>query len=773
MSQQGLLQGSVRAVTGTALTWEGDWHALFDLDGIPAGTWNGRMLAWINDFLGTTYPDLPGAQAAMAAEAGASNWSSIGDMDLSGSAIVISPASLPAATEGVAYSQALSASGGTAPYTYAITSGALPAGLTLSSAGLLSGTPTVDGAFVFRVTATDAVPATGSRNYLLAVAAIVIAISPSDVPDGQEGVAYSQAITASGGIAPYTYAVTAGTLPAGLSLSAAGVLSGTPSADGSYSFTVTATDAGSNTGARAYAMDVAEAAVVVGGGAALLEGEANGFGVDFLHVTDAERVAVKETLGPELVTNGGFDSDTSWVKDADWSIAGGVATKVAGASSANIYQTIAPLVSGKSYRVTYSLSGVSGAGQMMAYFATAVVGAARATSGTYTEIMTATAAHTQFKMHCNTGTISGSLDNFSLREVVSVGTETTTAYAVDAFFANAGTSPKQVYGPAGVLGWSPHNMILQSQTFEQATPWNPTTAVTITANAIAAPDGTMTADKLVETASNTNHQIIHAAISHTIVGATYTISVYAKAGERNWLAITSHNTSATDFFDLTNGVVGTSPNGGVITAAGGGWYRCSITIIAASNLSPCFYNRTADGQVGVYLGDITKGLYLWGAQVNRGATPTAYIPTTTAARFGLALDHDPATLSPKGLLGEPAATNLLTDSNTFVSGWTTTGFTLAKNATGPMGANTATTLTMTAGAASKWTYDEIAGGNFRYSVFAKAGTLSWIALGDGSGGPSQSAYFNVLAGTIGMLPGAFPPPQSSRSAMAGSAVPQR
>ena len=71
---------------------------------------------------------------------------------------------------------------------------------------------------------------------------VVIAISPEDVPDGEVGQAYTQALTASGGTAPHTFAVTGGTLPPGLALSAQGALSGTPSAAGDLSFTVTATD---------------------------------------------------------------------------------------------------------------------------------------------------------------------------------------------------------------------------------------------------------------------------------------------------------------------------------------------------------------------------------------------------------------------------------------------------------------------------------------------------------------------------------------------------
>lgn len=172
-------------------------------------------------------------------------------------AIVVSPSSLPNGAAGSSYNQSITASGGTAPYTYAVTTGSLPAGVTLSSGGLLSGTPTFGGTYNFTVTATDANSCTGERAYAWVVTGCPqITLSPTTLPNGTIGVAYSQTITASGGTSPYTYAVTAGSLPAGVSLSSDGILSGSPTGTGTANFTVTATDANSCTGARAYSITV-------------------------------------------------------------------------------------------------------------------------------------------------------------------------------------------------------------------------------------------------------------------------------------------------------------------------------------------------------------------------------------------------------------------------------------------------------------------------------------------------------------------------------------
>ncbi len=173
--------------------------------------------------------------------------------------ITVNPASLPAATSGTPYSQLITASGGTAPYSYSVSSGALPPGITLNPAtGALTGTPTSFGTFNFTITGTDANACPGSRAYDIVVAAPAcpaISMLPIALPSGQIGTAYSQVVTASGGVAPYTYAVTSGAPPAGLSLNATtGVMAGTPTTAGSFSFTVTATDSNSCPGSRPYVM---------------------------------------------------------------------------------------------------------------------------------------------------------------------------------------------------------------------------------------------------------------------------------------------------------------------------------------------------------------------------------------------------------------------------------------------------------------------------------------------------------------------------------------
>ncbi len=180
-------------------------------------------------------------------------------LDVPAPTIVVNPATLADGISAQAYSETLAASGGVGPYGFTVTAGALPAGLTLSSTGNLSGTPTASGTFNFTVTATDANGQTGTRAYTLMIAVPVLTLTPATLPSGIVGVAYSQAFSTSGGLAPYSYAVTAGALPGGLTLSAAGTLAGTPTAAGTFNFTVTATDSTSGTAATvstAYSVDI-------------------------------------------------------------------------------------------------------------------------------------------------------------------------------------------------------------------------------------------------------------------------------------------------------------------------------------------------------------------------------------------------------------------------------------------------------------------------------------------------------------------------------------
>jgi hypothetical protein len=163
--------------------------------------------------------------------------------------LVITTASLPAGMVGTAYSATLAATGGVPAYTWGISTGSLPSGLSLNpTAGIISGTPTGSGTSFFTALVTDAQQPPDSDSKALSIvvnaAPPVPTITTTSLPNGVRGTAYSQTVQATGGTLPYTWSVSVGSLPSGLSLnSSSGVISGTPTKIQTKSFTVRCTDA--------------------------------------------------------------------------------------------------------------------------------------------------------------------------------------------------------------------------------------------------------------------------------------------------------------------------------------------------------------------------------------------------------------------------------------------------------------------------------------------------------------------------------------------------
>ena len=172
-------------------------------------------------------------------------------------ALTIGTATLPPATVGVAYSQTLTAVGGTAPYSWAIVAGSLPTGLGLNGAtiGGVPGAP-ANANFTIRITDSSLPAQTSQKAFTLTVVGQLTIITSSPLPVGTIGVVYSQTLVAAGGTPDYSWSVLSGALPPGLTLSATGTLSGQPSTGGTSSFTLRVTDASSPTQTTEKAFDL-------------------------------------------------------------------------------------------------------------------------------------------------------------------------------------------------------------------------------------------------------------------------------------------------------------------------------------------------------------------------------------------------------------------------------------------------------------------------------------------------------------------------------------
>ncbi|HEU5222253.1 MAG TPA: Ig domain-containing protein [Candidatus Lumbricidophila sp.] len=167
---------------------------------------------------------------------------------------------LPDATATAAYSQQLAGVGGTAPYGWSIESGTIPSGLTLSADGLISGTPTTAGTYSFKVRLRDANALKDWRLFTITVKPAPVAFTTAkSLPAATAGAAYATTISATGGSGSYTWWISEGALPAGLSLTGATATSinvtGTPTTPGIYTFKLRAND-GSQLAYRAFTIVV-------------------------------------------------------------------------------------------------------------------------------------------------------------------------------------------------------------------------------------------------------------------------------------------------------------------------------------------------------------------------------------------------------------------------------------------------------------------------------------------------------------------------------------
>ena len=188
--------------------------------------------------------------------------------------------------------------------------------------------------------------------------------------------------------------------------------------------------------------------------------------------------------------------------------------------------------------------------------------------------------------------------------------------------------------PKLLLEESRTNLLTYSEQFNTGSWAKVNTSIVI--NSTTAPDGTLTADKLVETGTFYHSLEINSTVLNS---NSYTESIFLKAAERTQCHILFYDSTAYYGYkiDLSTGIVSSSSVGGVnnysnnaiVTNIGNGWYRCSLskTMTGTTHQFQVRLYNSSDN----YTGDGTSGIYIWGAQLEQGSYPTSYIPTTTTA----------------------------------------------------------------------------------------------------------------------------------------------
>jgi hypothetical protein len=296
---------------------------------------------------------------------------------------------------------------------------------------------------------------------------------------------------------------------------------------------------------------------------------------------------------------------------------------------------------------------------------------------------------------------------------------------------------------AGLVELVPYNLASWSEMFSNVA-WT-RVGSNLTANITTAPNGTLTADKLIEDTSTGFHRTFQSITGN--VGNVCTYSIYLKAAERTWALVWFDADAAGAYVNLSTGALGTVSSGitASVTSVGDGWYRCSITKTITTGANIAIYTATSNNGAS-YLGNGTSGVFIWGAQLVQGTSALDYQMTETRLnipRIDYSLGSCP------NLLLEPQRTNVVTFSEEFNNAaWLASEVTISPNvATSPSGVmNADKFIPTTANATHQIRRTGLASAAYTASIYAKADGETTFSIWLRSA--SVFAAFDLSNGTI-------------------------
>jgi len=317
----------------------------------------------------------------------------------------------------------------------------------------------------------------------------------------------------------------------------------------------------------------------------------------------------QDTLSDELITNGGFDTDSNWNKGTGWSISDGKAVVTSGSDGSTLSQDVS--VVGKTNKVTFTISDYTGSGFVRLRTGDASQVQDFNANGTYTIYVEPTTATFSFARYMN-GTLS--IDNVSVKEVT--GQEV----------ASSGC-------PILLLEPQSTNLITYSEDYSQNY-WLKTNA-TVSVSTITDPSGNQNSFKLVPDSGTGGNRSL--SRNFTSLSGLYTNSVFAKKGEYNYIALRTRNApNISVMFDLENGTFNVNATAAAFDSAkienyGNGWYKCSVTLDSSQmtnvgQIYTSFSVGITGSETNAFNGDGISGVYIWGAQFEEGYA-SSYIPT--------------------------------------------------------------------------------------------------------------------------------------------------